>query len=470
MKAYIGLIGLGVMGRNLALNIADHGFEVAVFNRTPSRTAAFLSAEAAGRSIRGTSSTAELLSVVGSPRRIVLMVQAGPAVDGLLDGLLPRLDPGDVIIDGGNSLHSDTERRAASLDGTGILYVGAGISGGEDGARWGPSIMPGGNPAAWPLIKDMLQSIAAKADGEPCCEWVGPGGAGHYVKMVHNGIEYGDMQLIAEAYHIMKAGLGMTHGEMAAEFTKWGAGRLDSFLIDLTAAILLTADDDGSPLLEAVLDAAGQKGTGKWAVISSMEEGMPLSLIAAAVYARNLSALKDDRKAAAAGLGTPATVLDGDRSETLADLHDALYAAKIISYAQGFMLLREASLVHSWDLELGTVASLWRAGCIIRSVFLGSITSAYRAQPDLANLAFAPFFGDALREAQGGWRRTVARVVAAGIPIPAMAAALTFWDGYRSERLPANLIQAQRDAFGSHTYERIDRPRGEFFHSDWGPQ
>jgi 6-phosphogluconate dehydrogenase len=466
-QADIGLIGLGVMGRNLVLNMDDHGYTVSVFNRTVERVDEFLADEAAGTKVIGTRDLEVFVSSLERPRRVMLMVKAGAPVDAQIEALLPLLETGDIIIDGGNSNYRDTIRRTRDLQDVGIRFVGMGISGGEDGARFGPSIMPGGNAAAWPEIKDLFQDIAAMAEGEPMCEWVGPDGAGHYVKMVHNGIEYGDMEVIAEAYDIMRRGLGMSAPDMQPVFAEWNTGALDSYLIEITTSILGTRDEDGDPLVDKILDVAGQKGTGRWTVVSSMDEAMPVSLIAEAVYARMVSALHAERAAASTVLDGPPTLIPHDREQVILDLHDALYAAKIVSYSQGFMLLRAASKENDWDLDIGTIASLWRAGCIIRSRFLAEITAAYRKDPDLVNLLLAPYFSNEIRNAQAGWRRTVARAAEAGLPTPAYGAALSFYDAYRSARLPANLIQAQRDLFGAHTYERVDRERGEFFHTEW---
>ena len=464
----IGLIGLAVMGQNLAMNIADHGYTIVVHNRTTERTDEFLAGPATGMSITGAETPQQLTDALETPRRIILMVKAGPAVDAVIEGLLPHLDPGDVIIDGGNSFYEDSIRRTAYLEEQGFLFVGTGVSGGEEGARHGPSIMPGGSPAAWPLVKDILQSIAAKvADGTPCCDWVGPDGAGHYVKMVHNGIEYGDIQLLAEAYDIMRTGLGMTYDEMGDVFAEWNAGRLESYLVEITADVMRYRDEDGEPLLEKILDAAGQKGTGRWTVESSLALGIPATLLAEAVFARAASALKDERVEAAKSLSGPDRVIDGDRSEILADLEQALYASKIVSYAQGFMLMRLASEEHGWDIDFGSVALMWRQGCIIRAAFLEPIRDAFGSQPDLSNLLLDEGFGDTVEAAHLGWRRTVSRGVMAGIPVPAYGSALAFFDSYRTDRLPANLIQALRDYFGAHTYERVDRSRGEWFHTDW---
>ncbi len=467
--ADIGLIGLAVMGRNLVLNMADHGFVVAVYNRSQERTEEFLSGDASGTTIIGAHSLEDLVDALEQPRVVMLMIKAGQPVDDQIDALIPLLERGDILVDGGNSRFTDTERRTERLADFGIRFIGMGISGGEDGAWYGPSIMPGGNIVAWPQVESIFRSIAAEAGGEPCCEWVGPGGAGHYVKMVHNGIEYGDMQVIAEAYDVMRRGLGLTPAEMRPIFTRWNEGRLDSFLIDITRDIMGTVDTDGAPLLDRVLDAAGQKGTGKWTVVASMDQAMPTTLVSEAVYARIVSALVGERAAAARVLSGPTGSIHDEREDVIADLEDALYASKIVSYAQGFMLFEAASEEHGWNLDPGTIASLWRAGCIIRSRFLGDITRAYRSNPDLSNLLVDGFFREAVSVAEPGWRRTVARAVTAGIPVPAYSSALAFYDAYRSDRLPANLIQAQRDAFGAHTYERTDEPRGRFFHSDWRP-
>ena len=467
MKADIGLIGLAVMGRNLVLNMNEHGFTVAVFNRTVSKVDEFLAGPAAGTSILGAHSLVELVGALKKPCRVMLMVQAGPVVDSFIELLLPLLSPGDIIIDGGNSLFSDTNRRTRDLAGKGILFVGCGISGGEEGARRGPSIMPGGNSEAWPHVRDIFQAIAAKVDGAPCCEWVGEEGAGHFVKMVHNGIEYGDMQLIGEAYDFMGRGLGMAIGEIQSAFSRWNTGVLDSYLMEISAEILRRKDDDGTPLVDKILDTAGQKGTGKWTAINALDLGVPLTIIGEAVLARGLSTMKDQRMKAAAIFPSP-FFLAGDDVEGFVDaVHDALYASKIISYAQGYMLMCQAAKEYGWQLNYGGIALMWRGGCIIRSAFLGNIKEAFVQDPGLENLLFNDFFRDAILTAQAGWRRVVAKAVELGIPIPAFSSALAYFDGYRSERLPANLLQAQRDYFGAHTYERIDRPRGEFFHTDW---
>jgi 6-phosphogluconate dehydrogenase len=465
--ADIALIGLAVMGQNLVLNMDDHGFTVAVHNRTPRRTQEFLAGPAAGTRVIGADSLPELVSQLKRPRRVMIMVKAGAPVDAVIQELIPLLEPGDIIIDGGNSHHADSARREEELARAGLLFIGAGVSGGEEGARHGPSIMPGGNEAAWPAVRPIFEAISAKVDGLPCCTWLGPGGSGHYVKMVHNGIEYGDMQLIAEAYQLMSEGAGMPAAEMSEVFGAWNEGRLDSYLIGITRDILAFRDEDGGPLVERILDTAGQKGTGKWTAVDALDAGIPLTLIAGSVFARFLSALKDER-VAASGVLVPAAAQPAlNRDEFLVSLEQALYGAKIVSYAQGYMLLQQASLEHGWNLDFAAIALLWRGGCIIRSRFLNDIARAYREEPDLQNLLLDPFFRDQLAAVQSGWREVVAQGVLRGIPVPTLAAGIIFYDGYRHERLPANLIQAQRDYFGAHTYERIDRPRGEFFHTDW---
>jgi 6-phosphogluconate dehydrogenase len=468
-KADLGLIGLAVMGQNLVLNMNDHGFTVAVYNRTVSTVDEFLAGSAKGTRVIGTRSLEELVSALEPPRRVMLLVKAGQPVDDFIDRLVPLLHEGDIIIDGGNSNYQDTRRRTAAVEAKGLLYIGTGVSGGEEGARRGPSIMPGGSPAAWPHVKPIFQAVSAKVDdGSPCCEWVGENGAGHFVKMVHNGIEYGDMQLICEAYHLMKQGLGLSHDQMFQAFAEWNEGELDSYLIEITRDILGYRDDAGEPLLEKILDTAGQKGTGKWTALSALEMGIPLTLVTEAVLARFLSSLKDERVAAAKVLrGPDGAVLEGDAGSFVADLRQALYASKIASYAQGYMLLRAAAAEYAWNLNYGGIALMWRGGCIIRSVFLGKIKDAFERDPSLRNLLLDPYFKDQVEAAQPAWRRVVARAVEAGIPVPAMSSALAFYDGYRHARLPANLLQAQRDYFGAHTYERVDAPRGEFFHTDW---
>jgi 6-phosphogluconate dehydrogenase len=466
-QADIGLIGLAVMGQNLALNMSDHGFRVAVYNRTASRTDQFLDGPALDSNITAAYALAELANQLSRPRKVMLMVKAGEPVDRLIEQLLPHLEPDDIIIDGGNSHFSDTERRALEVAHHGLRFLGLGISGGEEGARNGPSIMPGGDPAAWPEVQELFQTIAAQVDGEPCCRWVGENGAGHYVKMVHNGIEYGDMQLISEAFHLMHAGFGISHDEMQEIFTQWNRGVLNSYLIEITADILSMMDTDGTPLLERILDSAQQKGTGRWTGISALELGVPLTLINEAVFARNLSARKEERIHAAQRIGGHSAGFNGERAQAIHDLHNALYAAKITSYAQGFMLMREAANSYGWKLNFGDIALIWRGGCIIRSRFLNNINDAYQQNPDLENLLLDDFFLQAIQGAEAGWRSSVMLGIELGIPMPAFSSALAFFDGYRCSRLPANLLQAQRDYFGAHTYERTDRPRGEFFHTDW---
>ena len=467
-KADIGLIGLAVMGQNLVLNMADHGYRVAVFNRTTSKVDEFIDGPAKGTNIIGTHSMEELVASLEKPRKVMLMVKAGEVVDRFIDMLVPLLETGDVIIDGGNSHYPDSSRRTAYLREKGLRFIGTGVSGGEEGARTGPSIMPGGDPEAWPLVKDIFQSISAKVDGQPCCQWVGQDGAGHFVKMVHNGIEYGDMQLICEAYSVMENVLGKSCDQMHEIFKQWNTGKLDSYLIDITKDILAMKDEDGQPLVNKILDTAGQKGTGKWTGISALDLGVPLTLIGEAVFARVLSSLKDERVRASAILGSrPDIKLTASEEENIKALHDALYASKIISYAQGFMLMSEAAKEFGWDLNYGEIALMWRGGCIIRSTFLANIKDAYDNNPALENLALDSFFTEALKTAEAGWRKAVILAVENGIPAPAFASALSYFDGYRSERLPANLLQAQRDYFGAHTYERLDKQRGEFFHTDW---
>ena len=468
-KADIGLIGLAVMGQNLVLNMNDKGYTVAVFNRTVSKVDTFMEKAAKGRdTIIGTHSVEEFVESLERPRKIILLVKAGDVVDKFIEMVLPHLEEGDLIIDGGNSHFPDTIRRTTYLQEKGLLYIGTGVSGGEEGARHGPSMMPGGDPKAWPLVKEIFQAIAAKTpEGEPCCDWVGSDGAGHYVKMVHNGIDYGDIQLICEAYDLMKTGLGLSPDEMSKVFADWNTGELDSYLIEITANILAFKDKDGEALVEKILDTAGQKGTGKWTAVNSLEMGMPVTLIGEAVYSRFLSALKDERVEASKILKGPKPSFDGDRSAFIEDIRRALLASKIVSYAQGFMLIRQAAQDYNWDLNYGAIALMWRAGCIIRSVFLGKIKDAFQRKPDLSNLLLDDYFHGLIDDAQASWRRVIARAAEMGIPVPAMTTALNFFDGYRSARLPANLLQAQRDYFGAHTYERVDTPRGEFFHTNW---
>lgn len=467
LDADIGLIGLAVMGQNLVMNMNDHGFSVAVFNRSTDKVDDFLNGVAKDTRVIATHSLEQFIHSLKTPRKVMLMVKAGEVVDQFIQQLVPLLDKGDIIIDGGNSLFTDTVRRTRSLAAQGILYVGSGVSGGEEGARHGPSIMPGGNVDAWPHVKEIFQAIAAKVDGEACCQWVGEEGSGHYVKMVHNGIEYGDMQLICEAYHLMGEGLGLNSDEMHRVFAQWNKGVLDSYLIEITANILPVKDEDGLPLLDKILDTAGQKGTGKWTGINALDLGIPLTLIGESVFARCLSAIKDERMKAEAVFGTRQADWDGDREQVLSDLHDALYASKIISYAQGFMLMREAAKEYGWTLDYGAIALMWRGGCIIRSAFLQNIKLAYDANPQLANLLLDSFFTQAIQQAEAGWRRTIQLAIELGIPVPTFSSALSFYDGYRRGRLPANLLQAQRDYFGAHTYERVDKPRGEYFHTNW---
>lgn len=466
-EADIGLIGLAVMGQNLVLNMNDHGFTVAVFNRTTSKVDDFLQGNAAGTQVLGTHSIEEFCASLSRPRKIMLMVKAGPAVDSFIELLIPHLEAGDIIIDGGNSLYTDTERRTKDLTAKNILYIGMGVSGGEEGARHGPSLMPGGNQKAWPEIKNIFQSIAAKVDNEPCCEWIGDGGAGHYVKMVHNGIEYGDMQLICEAYQIMREGLGLDVTQLETIFEQWNQGVLDSYLIEITRDIFRVKDTDGTPLVDKILDTAGQKGTGKWTAINALDTGIPLTLIGEAVFARYLSSLKTQRVEAAGMLYGPHINFEGDVGQQVPHIHDALYASKIISYAQGFMLMKQAAQDYSWDLNFGNIALVWRGGCIIRSRFLGNIKQAFEKHAQLENLLLDEFFKEAIEKAQNGWRKAIQLAVELGIPTPAFSSALAFYDGYRTATLPANLLQAQRDYFGAHTYERIDKSRGEFFHTDW---
>jgi 6-phosphogluconate dehydrogenase len=464
----LGLIGLAVMGQNLVLNMNDHGYKIAVYNRTTSKVDDFIEGPAKGTQVVGAHSLEELVGLLKRPRRVMLMIKAGDPVDAIIEKLLPLLEPGDIIIDGGNSNYEDSIRRTQYLEGKGLLFIGTGISGGEEGARHGPSIMPGGSPEAWPHVKNIFQDIAAKVDdGTPCCDWVGEGGAGHFVKMVHNGIEYGDMQLISESYHLMRALAGLNHNQMHKIYTEWNTGKLDSYLIEITRDIMGFQDDDGAPLLEKILDAAGQKGTGRWTAISALEMGIPLTLIVEAVLARSLSALKEARVEASQKLRGPDEIFSGDQDALVDDIRQALYAAKIISYTQGYMLMQAAAKELGWNLNYGGIALMWRGGCIIRSVFLGKIHDAYAADPELSNLLLDSYFNEEVHAAQGSWRRVVAKAVEHGIPVPAMSSALAFYDGYRHARLPANLIQAQRDYFGAHTYERVDKPRGEFFHTNW---
>jgi 6-phosphogluconate dehydrogenase len=470
--ADIALIGLAVMGQNIVLNMNDHGYVVAAYNRTTKKVDEFMANEAKGTQVIGAHSLEEMVGLLKKPRRIMMLVKAGAPVDEFIDLLLPLLEKGDIIIDGGNSFYEDTVRRYNALKEKGILFVGSGVSGGEEGARHGPSLMPGGNAEAWPHIKAIFQSIAAKVDnGVPCCDWVGESGAGHFVKMVHNGIEYGDMQLISEAYNLLSTGLGQTNEQLAQTFTDWNKSELDSYLIEITSQIFKFKDTDGSYLVDKILDAAGQKGTGKWTVLSGLDHGAPVTLIAEAVFARLISSLKEERVMASSVLTGPSDAkFSGDARQAIEDIRQALYASKIISYAQGYMLMRQVSDQFKWKLNYGGIALMWRGGCIIRSRFLGDIKAAFDRNPNLTNLVLDPFFTNALKKAQDGWRRTIALGATLGIPTPTFSNALSFYDSYRSGRLPANLLQAQRDYFGAHTYERVDKPRGEFFHTNWTGQ
>ena len=467
-KADIGLIGLAVMGENLVLNMERNGFTVAVYNRTTEKVDNFINGRGKGKNIIGCHSIEELVSSLESPRKIMLMVKAGKPVDDFIELLIPHLEKGDIIIDGGNSHFPDTIRRTKFLEEKGLMFIGTGVSGGEEGALNGPSIMPGGSPKAWQFVKPIFQSIAAKVDdGTPCCDWVGENGAGHFVKMVHNGIEYGDMQLITEAYQIMKDLLGMNADEMHQVFKEWNEGELQSYLIEITRDILAFKDEDGQPLVDKILDTAGQKGTGKWTVIASLDTCTPLTLIGEAVYARSLSALKDDRVEASKILSGPKPKFEGNKTAFIEDLRKALYASKLVSYAQGYVLMKYAAKEFGWNLNYGGIALMWRGGCIIRSSFLGKIKEAFDKNPELNNLLLDPFFKEKILSSQEAWRRVVATAVTNGIWIPALSTALNYFDGYRNDRLPANLLQAQRDYFGAHTYERIDKPRGQFFHTNW---
>lgn len=464
----IGLIGLAVMGENLVLNMESKGFRVSVYNRTVEKVDRFLEGRGCNKNIYGAHSLEDLVSSLKSPRKVFLMVKAGQAVDDFIDRLIPLLDKGDIIIDGGNTHFPDTARRTAYVESKGLLYIGTGVSGGEEGALKGPSMMPGGSPEAWPHVKPIFQSICAHvADGSPCCDWVGEGGAGHFVKMVHNGIEYGDIQLICESYHIMKDVLGMSNEEMHKTFARWNEGDLDSYLIEITRDILAKKEEDGSYVIDRILDTAGQKGTGKWTATAALDAGVPLTLIAESVAARSLSALKDERVEASKVLEGPSPVFDGDREAFLEDLRGAVFAAKVVSYAQGYALMKAAAGEYGWNLNYGGIALMWRGGCIIRSVFLGKIKEAFDRNPELANILLDPYFSEKLADIQQGWRRVIASAVLNGIPAPCLSAGLEYYDGYRCEKLPANLLQAMRDYFGAHTYERIDKSRGEFFHTNW---
>lgn len=467
-KADIGLAGLAVMGENLVLNMESKGFTVAVYNRTVEKVDNFVNGRGKGKNIIGTHSIEELVKSLKTPRKVMLMVKAGKPVDDFIEMIIPHLEKGDIIIDGGNSHFPDTNRRTKYVENKGLLYIGTGVSGGEEGAFLGPSIMPGGSSAAWPHVKSIFQSIAAKVtDGTPCCDWVGENGAGHFVKMVHNGIEYGDMQLICEAYQIMKDLIGMSYNEMHKVFKEWNEGELDSYLIEITRDILDFKDEDGLPLVEKILDTAGQKGTGKWTVLASLDTGAPLTLIGEAVYGRTLSAMKNERVEASKVLSGPRPKFEGDKSAFIEDLRKALYASKLVSYAQGYVLMRLAAEEYKWNLNNGGIALMWRGGCIIRSVFLGKIKEAFDKNPNLNNLLLDPFFKEKIESSQQAWRNVVSTAVLNGIWIPAFSTALNYFDGFRNGRLPANLLQAQRDYFGAHTYERVDKPRGVFFHTNW---
>ena len=465
----IGLIGLAVMGENLVLNMESKGFRVSVFNRTVEKVDKFMEGRGKGLNIYGAHSLEDFVASLKAPRKVFLMVKAGAAVDAFIDKLIPVLSPGDIIIDGGNTHFPDTARRTEYVESKGLLYIGTGVSGGEEGALKGPSMMPGGSPAAWPYVKPIFQGICAKvADGSPCCDWVGEGGAGHFVKMVHNGIEYGDIQLICECYQIMKDVLGMTNEEMHETFAEWNKGDLDSYLIEITRDILAKKDDEGRYVLDYILDTAGQKGTGKWTAVSALDQGVPLTLIGESVFARCLSAQKEERVAASGILQGPRPAkFAGDRTAFLEDLRKALFAAKVVSYAQGYALMRAAAKEYGWNLNYGGIALMWRGGCIIRSVFLGRIKEAFDKDPDIANILLDPYFSGKLAEAQQGWRNVLCTAIQNGVPAPCLTAGLQYYDGYRCSRLPANMLQAQRDFFGAHTYERTDRPRGEFFHTNW---
>ncbi|NCB85488.1 MAG: decarboxylating NADP(+)-dependent phosphogluconate dehydrogenase [Bacteroidia bacterium] len=466
--ADIGLIGLAVMGENLVLNMESKGYTVAVFNRSVDKVEKFIAGRGAGKNFIGAKNLEELVASIERPRKVMMLVKAGKPVDDFIEQLIPLLEPGDIIIDGGNSHFPDTVRRTKYVESKGLLYVGTGVSGGEEGALKGPSMMPGGSPQAWPYVKEIFQSVAAKVeDGAPCCDWVGEDGAGHFVKMVHNGIEYGDMQIINEAYHIMKDVLGMGAFEQHEVFKKWNTGKLDSYLIEITRDILAYEDEDGSPLVENILDTAGQKGTGKWTAVTALDLGIPLTLIGESVFSRCLSAQKDLRVEASKVLTGPVVNFKGDKQQFINDLENAIYASKIVSYAQGYDLMMEAAKEYNWKLNYGGIALMWRGGCIIRSVFLKDIKNAFDQNPNLRNLLLDPFFKEQVEVAQAGWRRVCATALENGIPVPAMTSALAYFDGFRSERLPANLLQAQRDYFGAHMYERVDKPRGEFFHTNW---
>ncbi len=467
-KSDIAVVGLAVMGENLILNMESKGFTVTAYNRSTEKVEKFVNGRAKGKNIRGAYSVEEMVSQLSAPRKVMLMVKAGQAVDAMIDSLIPHLEKGDIIIDGGNTHYPDTNRRVEYVESKGLRYIGTGVSGGEEGALLGPSIMPGGSPSAWPEVKPIFQTISAKVEGNvPCCDWVGENGAGHFVKMVHNGIEYGDMQLITEAYQLMKVLLGMSTDEMHEVLKEWNEGELSSYLIEITRDILAFKDEDGEPLVEKILDNAGQKGTGKWTAVSALDQGIPLTLIGEAVFARCLSALKDERVEASKAIKATQPAFTGDKKQFIDDLKEALYASKLVSYAQGYTLMRSAAEEYGWNLNYGGIALMWRGGCIIRSSFLGKIKEAYDKNPKLSNLLLDPFFKEKVEKADKAWRRVVATAVSNGVSVPTLASALTYFDGFRSDRLPANLLQAQRDYFGAHTYERVDKPRGEFFHTNW---
>ncbi len=466
--ADIGLIGLAVMGENLVLNMESKGYTVAVYNRTVEKVDIFINGRGKGKNFIGAHSIEELVKSLKRPRKVMMLVKAGQAVDDFIEKIVPHLEKGDIIIDGGNTHFSDTNRRTKWVESKGLLYIGTGVSGGEEGALKGPSIMPGGSKAAWEHVKPIFQSISAKVeDGSPCCDWVGEDGAGHFVKMVHNGIEYGDMQLICEAYQLMRDLLGMSADEMHKVFKEWNETELDSYLIEITRDILAFKDEDGKPLVDKILDTAGQKGTGKWTGIAALDLGIPLTLIGEAVFSRCLSSIKDERVIASKEISGPQAKFNGNKKEFIKNLKYGLFASKIVSYAQGYTLMRAAAEEFGWKLNYGGIALMWRGGCIIRSIFLGKIKEAFDKNPELSNLLLDPFFKDVVQNAQAGWRKVVAEAVINGIPVPALTTALGYYDGYRTEKLPANLLQAQRDYFGAHTYERIDKPRGQFFHTNW---
>lgn len=466
-KADIGLVGLAVMGENLVMNMESKGFTVAVFNRTTQKVTDFIEGRAKGKNIIGTYTLEELVDSLQKPRKVMLMIKAGKPVDDFIKLLIPLLQAGDVIIDGGNSHFPDTARRVTQVEKEGLLYIGTGVSGGEEGALKGPSLMPGGSPTAWPLIKPIFQSIAAQVDGQPCCDWVGEGGAGHYVKMVHNGIEYGDMQLIAEAYLLLRDVIKLSADKMSQIFSQWNKSELDSYLIEISAEILSFKDEDGSSLIHKILDTAGQKGTGKWTATAALDEGVPLTMIAEAVFARYLSSDKTGRIKAADILGESLAEFKDDKAAFIDSIKNALYASKIISYTQGYLLMASAAKTYGWNLNFGGIAMMWRGGCIIRSAFLGKIKEAFDTNPQLENILFAPYFSAAIKSAQTGWRQVCALALDQGVPLPAMTSALSYFDGLRTQNSGASLLQAQRDYFGAHTYERTDKPRGEFFHTNW---